>query len=100
MKRLSFLLLGILILAGCSGKKDDQPADKPSRDSGKPQGEKAVSLLEARKGFKTTLRPQPGEHEAPTPPPPGVFGLVKYDAPPGKLSAYLTPDPKDGKKHP
>jgi hypothetical protein len=25
---------------------------------------------------------------------------VKYESPVGKLSAYLTPDPKDGKMHP
>jgi dipeptidyl aminopeptidase/acylaminoacyl peptidase len=29
-----------------------------------------------------------------------VFRLVRYDAPAGKLAAYLTPDPGDGRKHP
>jgi dipeptidyl aminopeptidase/acylaminoacyl peptidase len=29
-----------------------------------------------------------------------VFRTVSYDAPNGKHAAYLTPDPKDGKKHP
>ena len=33
-------------------------------------------------------------------PPAGVFDLVKYDSQAGKLAAYVTPDPKDGKKHP
>jgi Fe-S cluster assembly iron-binding protein IscA/acetyl esterase/lipase len=58
------------------------------------------TLVEARKGFKTKLtrESKPGE---PLPKsPPEVFLQVKYEAPAGKLGAYLTPDPKDGKKHP
>jgi dipeptidyl aminopeptidase/acylaminoacyl peptidase len=42
---------------------------------------------------------QPAGKPAPEPPP-SVFRLVKYDAPVGKLAAYLTPDPGDGQKHP
>jgi Fe-S cluster assembly iron-binding protein IscA/alpha/beta superfamily hydrolase len=62
--------------------------------------ETAVSLVEARRGFTTTLaRRESGGRPAPQPPP-RVFRLVRYDAPPGKLAAYLTPDPGDGKKHP
>lgn len=34
------------------------------------------------------------------PPPDSPFSLVKYDAPSGKLAAYITKDPGDGKKHP
>jgi Fe-S cluster assembly iron-binding protein IscA/alpha/beta superfamily hydrolase len=60
----------------------------------------SVSLVEARRGFKTTLaREESGEKPAPAPPA-KLFRIVKYDAPPGQLAAYLTPDPKDGKKHP
>jgi dipeptidyl aminopeptidase/acylaminoacyl peptidase len=33
-------------------------------------------------------------------PPPAVFRLIRYDSPAGKLAAYLTPDPGDGRKHP
>jgi Fe-S cluster assembly iron-binding protein IscA len=60
----------------------------------------SVTLAEARKGFKTKLtrRSQPGS--AAPEPPAGVFRLVRYDSPAGKLAAYLTPDPMDGKKHP
>ncbi|MCB1279197.1 GYF domain-containing protein [Prosthecobacter sp.] len=29
-----------------------------------------------------------------------VFELIHYQSPGGKMAAYLTPDPKDGKKHP
>jgi Fe-S cluster assembly iron-binding protein IscA len=66
------------------------------------QPDTSVSLADARRGFKTTLR-SPTSKGNKTPvlePPAEVFGVVRYDAPPGKLAAYLTPDPKDGKKHP
>ncbi len=33
-------------------------------------------------------------------PPANLFRTVRYDAPLGKMAAYLSPDPKDGKKHP
>jgi dipeptidyl aminopeptidase/acylaminoacyl peptidase len=33
-------------------------------------------------------------------PPPKLFRKVDYPSPAGKLAAYLTPDPRDGKKHP
>ncbi|MGE3809330.1 MAG: alpha/beta hydrolase family protein, partial [Gemmataceae bacterium] len=58
----------------------------------------AETLVEARRGFKTRLTRQ--ERDG-TPPekPARLFDLVHYDAAPGKLAAYLTPDPKDGTKH-
>jgi Fe-S cluster assembly iron-binding protein IscA/alpha/beta superfamily hydrolase len=60
----------------------------------------SVSLVEARRGFKTTLtRQESGKTPLPKPPP-YLFRVVRYEAPPGKLAAYLTPDPRDGKKHP
>ena len=59
-----------------------------------------ANLAEARKGFRTKLVPQRGDKEPVEDPPAGVFRLVKYDAPVGQLPAYLTPDPRDGKKHP
>ncbi|MBY0588122.1 prolyl oligopeptidase family serine peptidase [bacterium] len=40
------------------------------------------------------------KRSAPEVPPPGVFDLVRYPAPTGNLSAYITPDPHDGQKHP
>jgi acetyl esterase/lipase len=60
----------------------------------------AVSLPQARKGFKTQLIPQKREREAAPEPPPELFRKVRYKAKPGELAAYLSPDPKDGKKHP
>lgn len=57
------------------------------------------TLVEARRGFKTKLTRQSKPQEAAPKPPPDVFSLVQYEAPVGNLAAYVTPDPKDGKKH-
>jgi dienelactone hydrolase len=58
-------------------------------------------LLEARRGFTTTLIPNSYEAAGPAEVPPrGLLDLVRYDAPVGKLAAYVTPDPGDGKRHP
>jgi pimeloyl-ACP methyl ester carboxylesterase len=86
MKR-SLLPLTLLFLAGCGG-----PAVPPAGETG--------TLVEARKGFTTRI-----VHRAPdkTPvpePPANLFRKVRYDSPAGSLAAYLSPDPKDGKKHP
>src|SRR5262249_53550636 len=58
-----------------------------------------TSLATARKSQKTALARRATPGVAPPLPPEGVLRLVHFDAPPGKLAAYLTPDPKDGKKH-
>lgn len=58
------------------------------------------SLSEARRGFQTKLaRREAGSGPAPDPPP-SVLRELRYPAPPGELVAYLTPAPKDGKRHP
>jgi acetyl esterase/lipase len=63
-------------------------------------GSSGTTLTQARAGFKTQLR-WAGEPQPALPvPPKGVFNLVRFDAPVGKLAAYVTPDPRDGKKHP
>ncbi len=70
---------------------------------GRPQGSVSsnnVSLAEARQGFTThLLRSQKADEPVPHPPA-NLFRLVKFDAPVGKLAAYLTPDPGDGARHP
>lgn len=67
-------------------------------DAGK-KGEKVATLPEAKKGFQTKIiRKEPGEPVAK--PPADVFAVVKYTSAVGELPAYLTPDPKDGKKRP
>ena len=87
MKPSRFILAGILVVVGCN------------RNTPTPTGE-GVSLTEARRGFTTKATPRGGGQVPVDEPPPNLFRLVRYDAPVGKLAAYLTPDPKDGKKHP
>lgn len=58
------------------------------------------TLAEARRGFRTTIARKDGRKRPPPVPPPGLFRLDRYDAPAGPSAAYLTPDPKDGRKHP
>jgi dipeptidyl aminopeptidase/acylaminoacyl peptidase len=58
------------------------------------------SLLEARRGFQTKLVRREASGEPLPMPPPTLFLPVTFEAPPGKLAAFLSPDPHDGKKHP
>ncbi|MCB1226365.1 MAG: prolyl oligopeptidase family serine peptidase [Verrucomicrobiales bacterium] len=53
-----------------------------------------TTFREARKNHKTNL------FYAPESPPSSTFDLVHYASPLGPMSAYVTPDPSDGKKHP
>lgn len=84
MKSLRFLIVGILCVAGCRKSSTEQGA----------------SLVEARRGFTTKAVPQKGVKTPVAEPPANLFRVVKYDSAVGKLAAYLTPAPKDGKKHP
>jgi dipeptidyl aminopeptidase/acylaminoacyl peptidase len=86
MKRIPSAFLGILVLVGCG------------RNQGPP--DTSVSLTEARQGFQSKLSQQGSAKEPVAAPPPALFRTVRYDAPAGKLAAYLSPDPKDGKKRP
>jgi len=76
--------------------KSEPPARDPwSTSDTVPEG----TLVAARAKFRTTIigAQQPGP---PPDAPPAELRLIKYDAPPGKLAAYLTPDPGDNRKHP
>ncbi len=57
-------------------------------------------LADARRGFQTKLARPANKGKAAAVPPPELFSVVRYDAQPGKLVAYLSPDPQDGKRHP
>jgi acetyl esterase/lipase len=93
MKRASITLLCMFLLVGCGGQ-DASPGGKPSVT------EKTQSLAEARRGFKTKLLRQHAAGEPVPEPPRGLFRVVHYESAAGKMAAYLSPDPKDGKKHP
>lgn len=58
------------------------------------------TLGEARRALKTKLIRNEKSGTPVPPPPPGVAQLVRYDSPSGKLSAYLTTIPSDGKRRP
>jgi DNA-directed RNA polymerase subunit RPC12/RpoP len=60
-----------------------------------------VPLPQARAGFQTKLIPNSFKADGPPPiPPADQYRLVRYASPAGPLAAYLTPDPRDGRKHP
>jgi acetyl esterase/lipase len=90
MKRLPCTLLPLLLLAGC-GRSITPPPGHPDL---------SLTLTEARRGFQTKPVPRDAHREPVPKPPDRVFRLVRYDSPAGKLAAYVSPDPHDGKKHP
>jgi acetyl esterase/lipase len=89
MKRLLLGLLSLTLVVGCA-RKDPQP-DQP---------EQKVSLPEARRGFQTKLVRKVSAKEPVPKPPADLFRTVHYESPAGKLAAYVSQPPKDGKKHP
>jgi dienelactone hydrolase len=103
MKRRCLLLVLMLAAVGaCSPNEGPPKAGAPAAVNNAPadNGGAKQTLAEARAGFKT--KPQAGHVPGdPLPNPPAkLFKKTKFTAPLGQLSAYLTPDPKDGKKHP
>ena len=99
MKHHCITLIASVVLAGC-GANDIAAPKTPAPSSVAQQPPKMPTLTEARQGFKSKLIPDGAEKDSIPDPPPRMFTLVKYQSPAGKLAAYLTPDPKDGKKHP
>ncbi|HTE16988.1 MAG TPA: peptidase, partial [Armatimonadota bacterium] len=75
----------LLALAGCS-----PPRSLPQRSQ---------TLAEARKGF--TPRPTGARSGDPLEaPPPDTLRVVSYESPAGQLAAYLSTEPRDGRRHP
>ena len=92
-------LLGLLV-AGCGAKVAAPPATS-AQAPGKPAASSAPTLVEARKQFQTKLPGKPAEPGDALPEPPAkLFKKVAYPAAVGELAAYVTPNPKDGNKHP
>ena len=88
---LSFTLSLLTALCGCARHSDTSPPLPPQ----------ATNLLAARAGFTTKNIPNAYTTDGTAPiPPPAVFQAVRYPSPAGKMLAYLSPDPGDGKKHP
>jgi pimeloyl-ACP methyl ester carboxylesterase len=59
-----------------------------------------TALGRARAAFHTTVSLPPTGEPHPPQDPTGAFLSVTYPSPVGPLPAYLTKDPKDGKRHP
>ena len=80
--------------------RGDETGRRSRGAAGAPPPPPKMSLGDARRGFQTKLvrQEKSGEH-VPTPPS-DIFRIVQYDSPIGKMPAYLSPDPEDGKKHP
>jgi dipeptidyl aminopeptidase/acylaminoacyl peptidase len=110
------LVITLTALSGCGRKESPATwkySEKEIRDAIQEQWEAhkqkmgvatgpdaGLTLSQARDGFPTKLVSRGNEREAVETPPANVFRVVTYDAKPGKLAAYLTPDLKDGKKRP
>lgn len=54
----------------------------------------------ARSKFTTKILQQKKENEAVDVPPPHTLQQISYRGPLGEMAAYVSPDPKDGRKHP
>lgn len=83
--RHAFLLILLVVAAGCDGLPTAATANK--------------SLSDARKGFTTKIIKSGGSGETDVPTG-DKFELIHYQSPAGKLAAYVTTDPGDGEKHP
>jgi alpha/beta superfamily hydrolase len=92
--RLIRLALLLLLFAGCGRRETTPPADH-----GAPANRPA-SFAEARRGFKSKIIHKKSAGVPVPEPPPKLFRIVHYDSTVGKLAALLSPDPKDGRKHP
>jgi acetyl esterase/lipase len=88
-------MLAVVLFVGCT-----QPKLDVSNSSAAGSTKDKQTLAEARKGFTTKDIKATAPYGPLPEPPAGVFSKTKFKAPVGELSAYVTPDPRDGKKHP
>ncbi len=100
MRHISIALVACFVLAGCGRDKGTPSSNGKASVIGGIPASSGVSLTEARRGFHTKILRREAVGNAVDRPPAKLFRTVRYDSPAGKLSAYITPDPGDGKKHP
>lgn len=96
----------VMMVLGCKEpaktKAQPTPAGSAVADpwAGGPKPKpKQESFVTARAAHRTKLIPDELA-KGPLPKPPAPMRLVQYDAPPGKIWAYLTAAPTDGQRHP
>ena len=86
------LLAGLLTLTACQPQDNPAPTEQKAAD---------ITLSAARAGFQTKIVDTSFKGDGtPATPPKDIFQLIRYPAKDGEMAAYVTPDPKDGKKHP
>lgn len=91
ISRRHFSIAAILACAGCGARTEAQ--NTPAQAA-------PLTLAAARAGFRTTVKYDSSFGIVMPPAPKNIFSTVSYTSPVGELGAYLTPDPKDGKRHP
>ena len=99
------IILGTLILScGSKGDKAQQGTETKTGKNEKTKYSFELSdedLATAHSKFQTEIVDNSFQGDGkPMTPPKNKFLLVNYEAKDGKMDAFLTPDPKDGKKHP
>ena len=88
----------VLVLVAAAAGAAAAPATNEQRSKPQPQ---AQTLRAARAGHATKLVPNSFKPDGPAPEPTvKQYVRVRYPSPAGNLVAYLTPDPKDGKRRP
>ena len=102
IRKLSVFILIVILLVFGTGCGNDSKSSKESKSSEKWSFELSdQGLKSARSQFKTKIVDTSFVPDGkPAVPPTNIFSLVHYPAKDGKMAAYLTSDPKDGKKHP
>lgn len=103
MKNSSALIIMAIMLACLAGcGQSASPKGSAPIVGTQPGDGQTADLMKARAGFQTKITGQPNyKSDGPADQPPAtIFKLVRYPSPAGELAAYLSPDPRDGKKHP
>lgn len=94
MTRIRFLVISVLLLIGCERQKSLPTTDSTT------VADKPITLADARRDFRTKLVRQDQAGEPLPQPPAHLFQLVHYESKAGRLAAFISPDPKDGKRRP
>lgn len=89
--KLIFIVTVALLLSSCNSIIGGSSKEEDST---------IIYLKEARKNFQTNLLNEKNTDSEAVKPASKDLELIKYDTEIGKMSAYISPDPKDGSKKP